>query len=197
MLRSTSGKPEGPYENIPGNEAGPIFGKIDGSLFEDHDGSVYFVGHNHYYAKMMRDMSAFDGELKQFIETPYPNEPYIEGAFLFRHADKYHLVGAIWSFKMPDGSFSYDASAEKAGGIRWTYDCVVASSDRLEGPYGERYTVGVGIGHNNLFQDNRGQWWATHFGNPRGSDEFKQPFLCRPAIVPLRLDGDRFQIKQD
>ena len=52
ILRSKSGKPEGPYENIPGNATGPIFNNIDGSLFEEDDGTVYFVGHNHFIARM-------------------------------------------------------------------------------------------------------------------------------------------------
>ena len=48
ILRSKTGKPEGPYENIEGNKDKAIFPNIDGSLFEDTDGTVYFVGHNHY-----------------------------------------------------------------------------------------------------------------------------------------------------
>lgn len=37
-----TGKPEGPYENIEGNKDKAIFPNIDGSLFEDTDGTVYF-----------------------------------------------------------------------------------------------------------------------------------------------------------
>ena len=47
ILRSKTGKPEGPYENIEANTEGPLFPNIDGSLFEDTDGTVYFVGHTH------------------------------------------------------------------------------------------------------------------------------------------------------
>ena len=48
ILKSISGKPEGPYVNIEGNKDKPLFPNIDGSLFEDTDGTVYFIGHNHY-----------------------------------------------------------------------------------------------------------------------------------------------------
>ncbi len=196
ILRSTSGTPEGPYENIPGNDTAPIFGNIDGSLFEDDDGSVWFIGHNHFFARMKDDMSGLANEPRRFIETPYPEEPYIEGAFVVKHGGRYHLVQAIWSFKMPDGGFSYNAGSPKRGGVRWSYDCVIASADSLDGPYGKRYTAGVGIGHNNLFQDKEGNWWATHFGNPRGTKEFQQSFLCRPAIVPMTFNDGRFQVRR-
>lgn len=195
VLRSTSGKPEGPYENIPGNADGPIFPNIDGSLFEDDDGTVYFIGHNHFFARMKPDMSGLAEPFRRFAETPYPKEPYIEGAFVFKHDGKYHLVGAVWSFRMPDGSFSYEADSEKRGGVRYSYDCVIASADRIEGPYGPRYTAGVGIGHNNLFAAADGRWFATCFGNPRGTKAFTQPFLCRPAVVPMEYRNGKFTVK--
>src|SRR5690606_26135520 len=52
ILESISGKPEGPYKNIKGNESKPIFDNIDLNIFEDTDGEVYLIGHNHYIAKM-------------------------------------------------------------------------------------------------------------------------------------------------
>ena len=193
ILRSQTGRPEGPYENIAGNSTGPIFPNIDGSLFEDDDGSVWFIGHNHVFARMKPDISSLATSWRPFGETPYQAEPYIEGAFVFKHAGNYHLLQAIWSCKLPDGSFTYEAGAEKRGGVRWSYDCVVATSKHLEGPYGPRYTAGVGMGHNNLFRDKSGSWWATHFGNPRSPREFQQPFLCRPAVIPMQWSHGQFQ----
>jgi hypothetical protein len=195
ILRSATGKPEGPYENIPGNVTGPIFTNIDGSLFEDDDGTVWFLGHNHLYAKMKPDMSGIASGLKAFVETTYSKEPYLEGVYVIKVDGKFHLLQAAWSFKLPDGTFAYDDSAPQRGGIRWSYDSIVASADHLEGPYGPRYTLGLGIGHNNLFQDDSGHWWATMFGNPRSSTEFKQPFFCRPAIVSLRYADGKFGIQ--
>ena len=84
ILRSKTGKPEGPYENIEGNKDKAIFPNIDGSLFEDTNGTVYFVGHNHYIARMKPDMSGFAEELKTLKEKKYNPEPYIEGAFIFK-----------------------------------------------------------------------------------------------------------------
>ena len=77
ILRSKTGKPEGPYENIEGNKDKAIFPNIDGSLFEDTDGTVYFVGHNHYIARMKPDMSGFAEELKTLKEKKYNPENLI------------------------------------------------------------------------------------------------------------------------
>lgn len=194
ILRSTTGRPEGPYENIAGNANGPLFPQIDGSLFEDDDGSVWFIGHNHFFAPMRPDLSGLAAEPRRFEETAFSAEPYLEGAFVFKHAGKYHLVQAVWSYKLPDGTFTYEGGAEKRGGVRWSYDCVIAASEKLAGPYGPRSAIGSGLGHNNLFADDRGEVWATHFGNPRGSREFSQPFLCRPAILPLKYEPGGFRL---
>ncbi|MFR9624263.1 MAG: family 43 glycosylhydrolase, partial [Rikenellaceae bacterium] len=96
ILKSTTGKPEGPYVNIEGNKEEAIYPNIDGSLFEDEDGTVYFVGHTHYIAKMKPDMSGLAEPIRQLDEQSYSPEPYVEGAIIFKHDGKYHLVQAIW-----------------------------------------------------------------------------------------------------
>jgi beta-xylosidase len=192
ILRSTSGKPEGPYENIPGNATGPIFPNIDGGLFEDDDGSVYFVGHNHFIARMKDDLSGLAEPVRRFAETPYDPEPYAEGAYLVKHAGKYHLIQTYWSFKKPDGRFSY-LGPQYNHPSRHSYDVVVASADHIYGPYGPRYTAVVEGGHNNFFKDRAGRWWSTMFGNPRGASAKTAPFLCRPAILPLTYENGRFR----
>lgn len=195
ILHSTSGRPEGPYANIPGNANGPIFNNIDGSLFADDDGAVYFVGHNHFIARMQDDLSDLAEPIRQLRETPYPEEPYAEGAYIVKHDGRYHLVQTYWSFRQPDGGFSY-IGPQGNHPSRYSYDVVIASADSVYGPYGPRYTAAVEAGHNNLFRDRAGQWWSTMFGNPRGSSADTAPFLCRPAIVPMRYDHGRFRPDQ-
>lgn len=202
VLRSTTGEAAGPYENIEGNKDDFLFPRIDGSLFEDDDGTVYFVGHNHEIARMKDDMSGLAEPMRVIDEQEYSRKPYIEGAYIFKDGGKYHLVQAIWSFRMPDGSFAYDPGEPNDptrvyqkrkdwAANRYSYDVVVATADNVYGPYSERYTSVLGAGHNNFFQDKQGQWWATMFGNPRG-DLLERPFLTRPAIIPMKKEGDKF-----
>jgi len=192
VLRSTSGKPEGPYVNIAGNADGPLFDNIDGSLFEDDDGAVYFVGHNHFVARMKADLSGLAEPLRQLAESSYEPEPYAEGAYIFKHDGKYHLVQTYWSFKKPDGRYSY-LGPQYNHPSRHSYDVIVASADHIYGPYGLRYTAVVEGGHNNFFQDKGGRWWSTMFGNPRGASAAIATFLCRPALVPLKYESGRFR----
>lgn len=191
ILRSTSGRPEGPYENIPGNATGPIQTRIDGSLFEDDDGSVYYVGHNHFIARMKDDLSDLAEPIRTLQETPFDPEPYAEGAYIVKHDGKYHLLQAYWSFKKPDDRYSY-LGPQYNHPSRYSYDVVVATADNVYGPYGPRYTAIVGAGHNNFFADRAGRWWSTMFGNPRGFSAKTAPFLCRPALVPLKYEQGRF-----
>lgn len=204
VLRSTTGKPEGPYENIAGNKDGFLHPNIDGSLFEDDDGTVYFVAHNNEIARMKADMSDIDEPFREIDEQQYEIEPYIEGAFIFKDEGKYHLVQAIWSFKLPDGRYAYDEekpgrafkTTKEIGEARYSYDVVIATADNIYGPYSKRYTSIIGAGHNNFFKDKQGNWWATMFGNPRG-DILKRNFVTRPAVIPMQKVNGYFFPKQD
>ncbi len=193
ILRSTTGKPEGPYVNIEANEEGAIFKNIDGSLFEDSDGTIYFVGHNHYIAKMKPDMSGFAEPIQTLKETKYTPEPYVEGAYIFKHDGKYHLVQAIWSHRTEEGDTYVEKKGVTSAKTRYSYDCIISTADNVYGPYSERYNAITGGGHNNLFQDKKGNWWATTFFNPRGAQaaEFEQ--TCRPGIVPMIYENGKFR----
>ena len=191
ILKSTTGRPEGPYVNIEGNRTGPLYPEIDGSLFEDTDGTVYFVGHNHYIAKMKPDMSGYAEEIRQIKEQKYSPEPYVEGAFIFKHNNKYHLVQAIWSHRLEKGdTYAPQVDSNKT---RYSYDCIIATSDNVYGPYSKRYNAITGGGHNNLFQDKNGKWWATMFFNPRGAQAAEYEQTCRPGLVPLKIVNGKFR----
>ncbi|MBE9463960.1 family 43 glycosylhydrolase [Dyadobacter subterraneus] len=185
ILESTSGKPEGPYRNIAGNADKPIFKNIDASLFEDDNGDVYVVGHNHFIAKMKPDLSDLAEPFRQFAETPYNPEPYIEGVFLTKHDGKYQLLQTVWSVPKKDGTYTYLKDNENPK-LVYSYDVVVAESANINGPYGERYPAILEGGHNNLFKDKKGELWSSTFFNPRGLRGAKYSPTCRPAIVPVK-----------
>jgi hypothetical protein len=185
VLVSKSGKPEGPYENIPGNQTHTIFPEIDLSIFEDTDGKVYLLGHDHYIARMKDDLSDIAEPFKKLQEATYNPEPYIEGIYLDKHNGKYQLMQTVWSVALPDGSYSY-LRDEKKDKKLYSYDVVVAESDNIYGPYGERYAAILQGGHNNTFQDKYGKWWSTTFFNPRGVMGNRFTVTCRAAVVPVK-----------
>lgn len=192
VLESISGKPQGPYRNIKGNQEGPIFGNIDLSIFQDSDSTVYLVGHNHFIARMKEDLSDKAEPFKRIKETPYNPEPYIEGVWLDKRGGKYLLVQSVWSVLKPDSSYSYLRDNVKDKDL-FSYDVVVAESDSLYGPYGPRYPAILSGGHNNFFKDQLGRWWSTEFFNPRGIMAKSFDITCRPALVPLKWTNDKIQ----
>jgi xylan 1,4-beta-xylosidase len=179
LLRSTSGKAEGPYEDVqPGERMGD---EIDASLFQDDDGAVYFVWHSGKVARMKDDMSGFAepyGWLKSSSSDADPHRHSklcagifglgsydhigFEGAFLFKANGRYHLsCGEIWEGR---------------------YSSVMASSDKLYGPYGPRYEALPYCGHNSFYRDEAGGWWSTFFGNDG------VPWKEKPGVLPIRFD---------
>ena len=185
VLESISGKPEGPYRNIPANATKAIFPNIDLSMFEDDNGDVYLVGHDHFIARMKDDLSNIAEPFRRFEETPYNPEPYIEGVYLTKHNGKYQLLQTVWSVPLQDGTYTYLKDEQKTKVVH-SYDVVVAESKSIYGPYGTRYPAILGGGHNNLFKDKNGQWWSSTFFNPRGIMGLHYLVTCRPALVPVR-----------
>jgi beta-xylosidase len=112
LLKSASGKPEGPYEEV--GRIGNRFLGGDGSLFEDSDGRVYLVWGGGYVAPMKDDMSDIVEEPKalQLAIEGYPSEEPSEnqtgerGAFVFRDGDVYRYLYAAWHLR--DGAAHFD-----------------------------------------------------------------------------------------
>ena len=181
LLKSTSGKPEGPYQDMqPDARMGD---EIDASLFEDDDGSVYFVWHSGKIARLKPDLSGFAEpyhwlkcEAKDadpahhsslcagiFGAQPYDHVGY-EGAFLFKANGRYYL----------SCSESFDGR----------YSCAIAVSKQINGPYSARYEAIPHAGHNTFFKDETGQWWSTYFGS-----DAKAPWQERPGELPIVFDA--------
>jgi len=209
VLKSTSGKATGPYVNIPGNSTGPIFSAkdvlsipgnkeipnysgIDGTLFEDDNGDVYFVGKDHYIAKMKNDLSGLAEPFRRFKEMPYNPEAYIEGVYMVKHHGKYQLLQTVWSIRTTPGKddFTYIEKAKKGQGFH-SYDVVVAEADNIYGPYGPRYPAILQGGHNAVFTGKDGKWWSTTFFNPRGEMGKIFPVTCRPAVLAVKWENGK------
>ncbi|MBL8173711.1 MAG: family 43 glycosylhydrolase [Bryobacterales bacterium] len=167
LLKSTSGKPEGPYApTYEGNRAF-ISPNIDASLFTDDDGTPYFVWQGRYIRKMTRDLSAFNGDRVELLTVDGEQVGY-EGIFLRKIGPWYVVLAAEWN----------------GGGNRedGTYDMMYSVSKNLHGPYTRR-RVGVPHGgHSVLFEDRANRWHLAFFGNDRSA-----PFRAMPGIVPLDI----------
>ena len=184
FLLISEGGPEGPYRLAEGNLTkpfgdpligGPAFVKpgayyhIDGGMFSEGD-DAWLVLHNNYYAKFRDDMEDIvpTTNLPTFQQTPYGPEPYLEGAYVFQYGGKYYLIQSAWdrTSTQADGTTRYAYDTPGPGRVQYQYDAIMAVSDHFEGPYSQRWTAGVGAGHNNLFADHRGHLWTTFFRNP-------------------------------
>jgi xylan 1,4-beta-xylosidase len=178
LLKSTTGKPEGPYADVSPNER--LGDEIDASLFEDVDGTLYFVWHCGKIRKLKPDLSGPAEPVRKLhlsVSDPDPSHHSTlclkihgansfdhigyEGVFLFRIGDTYMLSAAD----------HYDGK----------YTAWLATSKNIYGPYSARYPAIPNGGHNMYFKDTEGQWWATIFNGP---------VTEKPAIVPLNIEAN-------
>lgn len=161
LLKSTSGKAAGPYIDV--HPAGPLTDKIDASLFADDDGKVYFVWQNGMIARLNDEMTEL-AEKPRHLKPADHIQVGFEGAFLTKINKRYYLVCAEF--------------------IKGDYHCMIAQADNIYGPYGPRYLAVPHGGHNMLFKDKEGQWWATFFGN-----DAHAPFRERPGLLRIEFDA--------
>ncbi len=166
LLKSTSGKAEGPYVDV--KPEGPLTAEIDASLFQDDDGKVYFIYQDGKIARLKDDMSGLAEDPRLLKPADFQHVGF-EGAFITKANGRYQLVCA--EFNQRDGNKAYD--------------CMVASSDNIYGPYGDRYLALPHAGHNMFFKDPQGQWWSTFFGH-----DPKAPWTERAGILPITFDAD-------
>ncbi|MGW7514429.1 family 43 glycosylhydrolase [Streptomyces sp. NPDC054796] len=220
FLLVSEGGVEGPYRLIEGNLDKPFgdpfiggpkfiepgaYHHIDGSLYSEGD-DAWLVLHNDLYAKFRDDMEDIvpTTDLPAFRQTRYSPEPYLEGAYVFKHGGKYYLLHAAWDRTSIDryGSPRYAYDPPGDGRVQYQYDAVVAVSDTFEGPYSKRWTAGVGAGHNNFFVDRDGELWATFFRNPNfgyWSDPSRLADAAVPGVVRVEWtgpSGNRLYVKR-
>jgi xylan 1,4-beta-xylosidase len=170
LLKSVSGKAQGPYVDV--KPSGPLSdsNQIDASLFVDDDDIVYYLFQDGKIARLNANMNDL-AEKPRLLKCADNAHVGYEGVFLFKRNGRYYL-----------------SCAEFSNGKKY-YDCMAACSDHLFGPYGDRYLAIPHGGHNMFFKDKEGQWWSTMFGH----DNFG-PVHERPAILKIEFDkNDRIK----
>ena len=188
LLRSTTGKPEGPYEDMQPNER--LGDEIDASLFQDNDGAVYFLWHSGKIAKLKPDMHGL-AEPYHWLKTTTsdPNPKHHSGlcAGIFGKGSFDH-VGYEGMFIFKANGIYHLCCSEIFEG---RYSCAISTSQHLFGPYGERYEALPHAGHNMFFQDERGQWWSTYFGSDGSA-----PWSERAGVPPVEFGpAGKVQVK--
>ncbi len=185
ILKSATGKPEGPYIHAFSPDK-PITGGIDATLFEDTDGKVYFTnGSATRITRLKDDLSGFAEEPHQIVLDNPDHDPQHhsekcvkrgsmdighEGASLFKANGKYYLGAADdWEGR---------------------YSSVVAVADNIYGPYRMRHEAVPSGGGTNYFQDKKGDWWCALFGNDSQSSWREKPGIVR---IEFAKDG-RIQV---
>ncbi len=141
LLKSKTGKPEGPYEALPKIQVN----HIDAHLYEE-DGVYYYLFQADYLARMKPDMSALAEEPVR-LEHDGNHRMGYEGILMLKIHDKYVFIAS--------GRYGYEPTN--------TYDLYYAVSDKLYGPYGKRRMALKNAGHGNLFKGPDGKWWSTAF----------------------------------
>ena len=181
LLRSTSGKVQGPYEDVhPGERLGD---EIDASLFQDDDGVIYFLWHSGKIARMNDDMTGL-AEPYHWLRTsgndpnPAHHAPNCSGIF---GKNSFHHIGFEGAYLFKANGHYYFSCAEIWDG---RYSCCTSMSERILGPYTPRYESIPHGGHNVFFQDELGAWWSTYFGN----DGNGAPWREKPGVLPISFD---------
>ena len=183
ILKSTTGKPEGPYIHATDPNK-PLVGGIgltkdsfliDPSLFEDDDGKVYFLyGPGKVLARLKDDLSDFAEPSREIKLSDPVYDPAtrrdlgkdfgFEGATMFKANGKY-----------------YYGSTDKVHG---RYSMCMGISDNIYGPYKMRHETVPCNGGSNFFKAKDGHWYTSLFG-----DDNQAPWREKPGII--RIDFDK------
>ena len=181
LLRSTTGKPEGPYRDV---------GRIteqgtDASLFEDDDGSVYWVVGRGFIARMKPDMSGLAEAPRLLRPTFFPPLPHAGHTMRATQAPRYLGQAGAFLFKA-EGRYWLTAAAVRDRLGVGCYDTFVAGSDNVYGPYDEPKLMIAHGGQTTVFEGPQGRLYATFAGR-----DSRAVFRDRPAAVPLIFRSER------
>lgn len=170
ILKSTTGKVEGPYEPVYlGSMAQPTF-------FKDDDGKLYMCD-NSGYRLWKPDLSGImDGAKRNNI---FATDGSLYIGDCSGHVNK--ILGKYVNFSTgAEGPHCFDYSYSEPGSYTWNYQY----ADSLDGPWSREEVVGPHIGHGGMVQDRFGNWWACSFVN-----EYSQGQAClsheTPYVYPL------------
>ncbi|WP_170162907.1 family 43 glycosylhydrolase [Marinimicrobium koreense] len=170
LFKSATGRPEGPYTNVT---EGKFVDGIDGYIFEDSNGKLYFLWGGGRLGELNADRSGFVAPPRK-LQTIENHHVGYEGNALAKINGKYVLTGAEWHGPLRTNG---------------TYDMMYGVSDTIWGPYTKARMGVPHAGHGTVFKDKSGNWWTTMFGN-----DITAPFRMHFGLVPIVI-SNHMQLK--
>ncbi len=168
LLKSTSGRAQGPYINVEGNGL-PVYG-MNASLFFDTDSSVYFIWGKGYVQKMLPDMSGFNHNGIKTLPIPGIMSDKMVSISVFNHQNKYYVSTTRKSPEVQNINERMPVSNTES---------VVYITNSLWGNYSRRFTLPHG-GNGMILQDFQKKFWFVYAANQSGN-----PMANAQAFIPL------------
>jgi hypothetical protein len=182
LLRSTSGKPEGPYE-LHWQDKHADGGRFwTPNLFEDDDGKCYLIGGGLGYniSLLKDDLTGIEKHLPPLLP---------EGCYQTGEGGHVQKIGDTYFFTSAKGYEPGRGDLGERTQMR-TYDLIYSTAKNIHGPWSPTKAV-PRCGNSRLFQGKNGQWYGLTFG----SQQFG-PLHGRPSIIPVEVEGDRITIER-
>jgi xylan 1,4-beta-xylosidase len=182
LLKSSTGKPEGPYINALASDE-PLATGIDATLFEDDDGKVYFTnGSASHIVRLKDDLSGLAEAWHDIkLEDPDHNPTHHAAKCVERGSNDIGHEGAVL-FKA-NGIYYLGAADSYEG----RYSTMLAMSKSIYGPYHSRHESVPTGGGTGFFKDKQDRWWTTYFGNDEQAAWREKPGIVR---VDFAADGE-------
>lgn len=170
LLESEINQPQGKYSDPVGHT---IANGIDGFLFKDDDGIVYFLWGNGFIAQMKNDMSGFVNEPWHIKDKNGTLLGY-EGVGIIKFQNQYIIH-----------------AADHTGDHNGSYDMTYVVAKNLKGPYSERTVTLPHVGHTTIFRGNDQKLYCTIFGST-GNYAFNNRF----GLLEIDISSDfKFTVK--
>ncbi len=179
LLKSSSGRPEGPYEDLGCiTEQGS-----DASIFLDDDGTAYWLVGQGWIAPMNADRTALAEHPRLLRVAPFPAQERGAHAMESPHAPRYAGMAGAHLFKANCRYWLTAADVRDRIGVG-CYDTFVAGADDVMGPYSSPNQMIAHGGQTTVFPGPDGTLYATFSGR-----DSRAVFRDRPAVVPLVFDN--------
>ena len=188
ILKSTTGKPEGPHTHATNPDKTLLGGVgptpqsflIDQTLFEDEDGIVYFTqGPVDFIVRIKNDLSDFT-EKPHAIQNSEPDtikEHHVENCVANYQCEDLGFEGATL-FKR--NGTCYLGSADK---YQARYSMIITTSKYVYGPCTGRYEAALCNGGTNFLKQKMAINSSVFFG-----DDAQAPWRKKPDIIKTEFD---------